>query len=89
MDRTFGKCSEDHNSPLERKPTTKIFLDPKFLASTLSVEVVKDEEVAESSTQSIRIEESLLAVTPYPDAPEVYEISDISYPHMSEIEEDI
>ena len=59
------------------------------MASTLFVEVVQDEEIVESSTQSIRIEESLLTVTPSPDAPEVCEIFDISSPHMSEIEEDI
>ena len=53
LDRTFGKHSEDHNSTLERNPSTTIFLDPKLSASTLSVEVVQDEEVAESSTQSI------------------------------------
>ena len=81
LDITFGKHSEDHNSTLERTPSTTIFLDPKFSTSTLSVEVVQDEEVAESSTQSIRIEESLLAVTPSSDAPEVY---DISSPHMDD-----
>ena len=41
---------------------------------------------AKSSTQSIRIEESLHAVNPSPDAPEVHEIYDISYPHIYEIE---
>ena len=65
--------------------TTRVIYS-KFSSSTLSDEVVQDEEEAESSTQSIRIEESLLAVTPSPDAPEVYEISDISYPHMDETE---
>ena len=68
--------------------STIIILDPKISASTLSDEVVQDKE-AEASTQSIRIEDSLLAVTPSPDAPEVYEISDISSPHMDEAEEDI
>ena len=63
-------------------------LDPKISASTLSDEVVQDEE-AEASTQPIRIEDNLHAVTPSPDAPEVYDISDISSPHMAEIEEDI
>ena len=89
LDRIFGKHSEDHNRTLESTSSTIIVLDPKFLASTLSVEFVQDEEVAKSSTQSIRIEESLLAVTPSPDAPEVYEISDMSSPHMYETEEDI
>ena len=50
MDRTFGKNSEDHNSTSESTPSTTRFLDAKFLGSTLSVEVVQDEEVAESST---------------------------------------
>ena len=50
----------------------------------LSVEVVQDEEVAESSTQSIQIEESLLALTPSPDAPEVCEIYGISSSHMTD-----
>ena len=44
LDITFGFGS-----------TTSI-LDPKILASTLSDEVVQDEEEAEASTQSIRIE---------------------------------
>ena len=43
----------------------------------------------ESSTQSIRIEDSLLVVTPSPDDPEVHEISDISYSHIAEMEEEI
>ena len=63
--------------------TTRVIYS-KSLASTLSDEVVQDEEEAESSTQSIQIEESLLAVTPSPDAPEVCEISNISSPHMDE-----
>ena len=77
LDITFGFGS-----------TTSI-LDPKSSASILSDEVVQDEEEAETSTQSIRIEDSLHAVTPSLDAPEVHEISDISYSHISEIEEDI
>ena len=83
LDRTFGKHNEDHNSTLESTPRNTRVLDPKFLASTLSNEVVQDEEEAGSSTQSIRIEENLLAVTP-PAAPEVYEISDISYSYMDD-----
>ena len=66
--------------------TTRV-LYSKFLASTLSDEVVQDEEEAGSSSQSIRIEESLLGVTPSPTAPEVYEISDISSPHMDDPKE--
>ena len=68
--------------------TTRV-LYSKFLASTLSDEFVQDEEEAESSSQSIRIEESLLGVTPSPAAPELYEISDISSPHMADTKEDI
>ena len=87
MDRTFGVIDEDHNRNLERKPRTTIVLDPKLLASTLSDEVVQDEEEAETSTKSIRIEDSLHAVTPSPDALKVHEISDISSSHIAEIEE--
>ena len=78
LDRTFGMIYEDHNSTLDSRSSSIIILDPKILASTLSDEVVQDKEEAEASTQSIRIEDSLHAVTPSPDAPEVYEIYDIS-----------
>ena len=74
---------------MESTSSTISIIDPKISASTLFDEVVQDEEEAEAPTQSIRIEDSLLTVTPSPDAPEVYEISDISYPHMAEIEEGI
>ena len=86
MDRTFGVIDEDHNRILERISRTISTLDPKFSASTLSDEVVQDEDEAGYSTHSIQIEESLHEVTPSPDAPEVHEISDISYPHISETE---
>ena len=89
LDRKFGMIYEDHNSTLESTSSTIIILDPKISTSTLSDEVVQDKEEAEASTQSIRIEESLHAVTPSPDAPEVHEISDISSSHISKIEEDI
>ena len=59
------------------------------MPSPTAKQIVENEEEAEFSTQSIRIEESLLEVTLYPPAPEVYEISNISYPHMSDPEEDI
>ena len=78
LDRTFG---------IDRRWSTSstiIILDPKISASTLSDEVVQNEEEAETSTQSIRIEDSLHAVTPSPDALEFHEISDISYSHISE-----
>ena len=83
LDRTFGIDSRWSTS------STISILDPKISASTLSDEVVQDKEEAEASTQSIRIEDSLYAVTPSPDAPKVHEISDISYSHISETEEDI
>ena len=89
LDRTFGMIDEDHNSTLERIFIKISILNPKLLASTLFDKVVQDEEEAEASTQSIRIEDSLLAVTPSPDASEVYEISNISYSHMDETGEDI
>ena len=77
------------NRNLESTSSTIRILDPKISASTLSDEVVQDKEEAEASTLSIRIEESLHAVTPSPDAPKVHEISDISYSHISETKEDI
>ena len=87
MDRTFGKHNEDHSRNLEITSNTTRVLYSKFSAFTLSDEVVQDEDEVESSTQAIRIEESLHAVTPSPDAPKVHEISDISYYHIYEIEE--
>ena len=60
LDRTFGKNNEDHNRNLEITPSTTIFLYSKVSASTLFDEFVQDEEEAESSTQSIQIEVSLL-----------------------------
>ena len=66
---------------------TRRVIYSKVWASTLSDEVVQDEEEAESSSQSIQIEESLLGVTPSLAATEVYEIYDISSPHMHEPEE--
>ena len=89
MDRTFGKHNEDHNRNLQIKPITPIFIYSKYSSPILYDEVFQDEEEAESSTQSIRIEESLLGVTTSPAAPKVHEISDISSSHISETEEDI
>ena len=80
LDRIFGKHNEDCYSNMGSTFKTKRVLYSKLSASTLSDEFVQDEEEAESSTQSIRIKESLLAVTPSPDDLEVCEISDISYP---------
>ena len=79
LDRTFGKNNEDNYINLESTPNNTIFLYSKVSASTLSDEVFQDEEEAESSTQSIRIEESLLVVTPSPAAPEVYDVIFLSF----------
>ena len=89
MDRTFGKNNEDHNITLEITSSTTRVLYSKLSASTLFDEVVQDEDEVESSTHSIRIEESLHAVTPSPDALEVHEIYDISSPHIYETKEEI
>ena len=82
FDRTFGNKNEDHYRNLDRILNNTRVLYSKFTASIISYEVVQYEE-EESSTQSIRIEESVLGVTP-PVAPNVYEISDIYYSHMDD-----
>ena len=91
MDRTFGKHNEDLNRNLEFTSSTTRALYSKVSSSTLSDEFFQNEEEAkaEASTQSIRIEDSLLAVTLSPAALKVYEISNISYSHMDDPEEDI
>ena len=71
---------------MENTPNTTRVLYSKVSASTLSDEFVQAEEQVESSTQSIRIEESILGVTPSHVAPEVYEIYEISYSHMADPE---
>ena len=58
-----------------------------FMPSPTEKKIVEDQEEADFSLQSIRMEESLLEVTPSLLAPEVYEIHDISYPHMDDLEE--
>ena len=73
LDKTLGKHNEDYYSDLQGTFITTRVIYSKFLASTLSNEVVQDEEEAESSTQSIQIVESLLGVTPSPAATEFYE----------------
>ena len=85
LDRTFEKHNEDHYGNLERTPNTTRLIYSKVSPSILFDEVVQDEEEVESSTQSIRIEESILGVSPSPAAPEVYEIYDISYYNMDDI----
>ena len=42
LEKTFGKHNEDHDNTLEITASTTRFLHPKFSASTLSDEVVKD-----------------------------------------------
>ena len=74
---------------MEITPSTTRVLYSKLSASNLSDEFFQDEEEAVSSTQSIRIKESLLAVTPSPTTLEVYEISDMEYSHMDDPEEEI
>ena len=46
LDRTFGKHNEDHNITLEITASTTIVLYSKFSSSTLSDEVVQDEDEA-------------------------------------------
>ena len=58
----------------------------EFMPSPTEKKIVDDEEEAQFSLQSIRIEESLLGVTPSPATLEAYEISDISYSHMYDLE---
>ena len=89
LDRTFGKHNENIYSDLESTFLTKRVLYSKFSTSTLSGEVVQDEEEAESFSQTIWIEESLIGMTRSVAATEVYEISDISYPHMDDPKEEI
>ena len=47
----------------------------EFIPSPTKKQIVEDKEEAKSSIQSIRVEESLLGVTPSAAAPEAYEIS--------------
>ena len=90
--------------PLSRGPSSHMGIDSKiidvescsdkihhddFIPPPTENQIVEDEEEADFSLQSIRMEESLQEVTPSLAAPEVYEISDISSPHMDDPEEDI
>ena len=52
-----------------------------FIPSPTEKQIVEDEEEEEFSLQSIQIEESLLRVNA---TLEVYEIYDISYPHIAD-----
>ena len=69
LDRIFWKHNEYCYRNMGSTFRNTRFIYSKVSASTLSDKVVQDEEEAESSTQSIRIEESLLGVTPSPAAP--------------------
>ena len=69
--------------------TSSCVLPLKLLASILSYEIFQDEEEVESSTQSIQIVESLLAMNPSPSSHKVYEICDISSSHIAYPKEDI
>ena len=71
---------DDSKISYVERGSNKIQYD-QFIPSPIENKIVEDEE-AEFSLQSIRIEESLLGVTPSPAAPEVYDIYYISYPHM-------
>ena len=79
---------DDSKIPDFERGCDKIQYDD-FMPSPTEKQIVEDEEDAEFSLQSIQIEESILGVTPYLAAPEVYEISHISYPHMADPEEEI
>ena len=79
---------DDSKIPYVEIGSNKIQHDD-FMPSPTEKQIVEDEEEADFSLQSIRMEESLLEVTPYPASPEVYEISGISSPHMADPEEDI
>ena len=86
LDRLFEKHNEDCYRNMVSTFIKIRVIYSKFSASTLSDEVVQDEEEVEYSSESIRIEESLLGVTPSPTDPEVYEISSS---HMPDPKEDI
>ena len=74
---------DESKIPAIERISDKIYHD-EFIPSPIAKQIVEDEEEAEFSLQSIRIEESLLRVTPSPAAPEVYEIPNISFSHMAD-----
>ena len=76
-----SKMGDDSKIPTVERGSHKIQHDD-FIPSPIKKEIVEDEEEAGFSSQSIRIEEILLGVTPSPTTPEVYAIYDISYRHM-------
>ena len=82
IDRDFGVKKEVDNTWSESN-TSSIFIPSNVSASILSDEFVQDAKIAECSTHSIRIGESLLEDTTSLVAPEVHEISDISSSHTT------
>ena len=74
----------DDSKILEVQRSSYRILHDEFMPSPTEKKMVKDEEEAQFSLQSIRIEERLLGVTPSPAAPKVYEIYNISYLHMDD-----
>ena len=59
---------DEYKIPYVERGSDKIQHD-EFMPSPAEKKIVEDEEEAKFSLQSIRIEESLLGVTPYPVAP--------------------
>ena len=78
-----SQMGDDSKIPDVERGSDKIQHDD-FMPSPIEKKIVEDEKEAYFSLQSIRMEESLLEVTPSPAAPEVYEIPDISPPHMAD-----
>ena len=82
---------DDYKIPVIEKGSNKIkhveFKNGLYVPSPTTKQNVQDEEEVESSTQSIRIEESILGVTPSLVALEFYEIFDISSSHTTDPEE--
>ena len=77
---------DDSKIPDVERSSDKIQHD-EFMPSPTEKQIVEDEEEAYFPLQSIRMEEILLGVNPSPATPEVYEIFDISYPHMADPKE--
>ena len=84
---------DESKIPVVEKGSNKIhhaeFNNGLYVPSPTTKQIVEDEEEARFSSPSIRMEESLLGVTPSLGAPKVYEISDISYSHKANPEEDV
>ena len=74
---------DDSKIPYVERGSDKIQHDD-FMPSPTEKKIVEDEEEADFSLRSIRVEESFLEVNPSLVAPEVHEIPDISPPHMDD-----